>query len=110
MINLLEPQSASKRGETYIIPDGHDEHHGDGKSLVQLIEAANLSEAVAVTKDLGHSTAQLRSEGTAVLGKSFVLGSGDLNLGAILDEELGELVLLELAHDAIAGISVSTPF
>ncbi len=87
-------------GETYIVPDGHDEHHGDRKGLVELGEAADLGKAVAVAKCLELSRAELGSDGRAVLGNAIELGRRDLNLLSVLDEELSELVLLELGHDA----------
>lgn len=84
---------------TYIIPDGHDKNHGNGEGLVQLSEAANLLKAVTVTERLGHGTAQLGSESGAARGDAVPLRSRDLNLLAVLDKELGELVLLELGND-----------
>jgi hypothetical protein len=106
-------RAEGKEGEgkqrTYIIPDGHDEHHGNGEGLVQLVEAANLRKAVAVIKGLEHGRAKLGGDGGAVLREAVPLGGRDLDLLSVLDEELGELVLLEPGHDAVmVHVRVST--
>ena len=89
---------------TYVVPDGHDEDHGDAEGLVELVPSAHLGEAVAVTE---HSELVLAELGGDVAGggDARVGRGGDDELLAVLDEELGELVLGELADDAIRGVS-----
>lgn len=38
-------------GQTYVVPDGHDQHHGKGEGLVELGEASDLLEAVELVED-----------------------------------------------------------
>lgn len=47
---------------THIIPDGHDQNHGLLESVVQLIETANLGEAVPVAESLELVGAELRGD------------------------------------------------
>lgn len=84
---------------TYIVPDGHDKDHGDGQGLIEGSPASDLSEAVAVTKDLKLVVAEVGSD-VAAVWETIVCGRGNYVLDAVLDEELGELVGGELAHDA----------
>lgn len=85
---------------TYVVPDRHDQNHGDREGLVELGEAADLGEAVLVTKDLELRAAKVRGD-AAALGKAVKGRGGDLDLLAALNEELGELVGLELGDDAV---------
>ena len=88
-----------------IVPDGHDQDHGHAQGRVELVEAAHLGEAVAVVEGLELRAAELGRDGGGVRRDTLDVGSGDLNLLAVLDEELGELVLLEAGDDAV-GMSV----
>lgn len=91
------------RKRTYVVPDGHNQDHGNGESGVELIEAADLGEAVAVVKGLELGCAELGGDGAGVAGDAIDLGGGDLDLLAVLDKELGELVLLEARDDAVGS-------
>ena len=88
-----------KREETYVSPDGHDENHGQVKSVVEGSEATDLSKAVVVVKHLGTSGAELRGDGVAS-GEAFVGGLGEVEALAVLDVELHKAVLLKLGNDA----------
>lgn len=85
--------------KTYVVPDGHDKNHGYVKSVVELVEAANLLEAVTVTENAKLGSAVLGGD-VAFGGETVDLGAGDLNLLAVLDEELSQLVLGELSNNA----------
>lgn len=39
------------RGQTYVVPDGHDQNHGKGQGLVELGEASDLLKAVEFVED-----------------------------------------------------------
>ena len=91
------------RSIAYIIPDGHNQDHGDAESFVERAEAADLLEAIAVVKGNGGGAAELRGEGAGVAGDAVDSGRGDFDLLAVLDEELGELVVLEAGDDAAFG-------
>jgi hypothetical protein len=85
---------------TYVGPDGHDQHHGQAQGLVELGEAADLVEAVAVVEDLELVGAKLGGDGAA--RRDALEGRGrDLNLLVVLDEELSQLIILEASDDAM---------
>jgi hypothetical protein len=46
-------------GQTYVVPDGHDQNHGEGKGLVERGEPTDLLEAVPLVKDGVHVGAVL---------------------------------------------------
>lgn len=84
-----------------VVPDGHDENHRHAQGRIELGEAADLCEAVAVAEHLELRGAELGRD-VGVVGRDAVpLGAGDLDLLAVLDEELGELVFLEAGDDAV---------
>lgn len=85
---------------TYVVPDGHDQDHGDVERLVELGEAADLLEAVAVAEEGVGVGAELRGN-VAAIRDSLEAGGGDLDLLAVLDEELGELIVGELSDDTV---------
>lgn len=87
-------------GKTYIVPDGHDENHGNSESGVKLRETANLFKAVAVAKDGGGSLAELGSDIAVVRGDTIPLGRGHFDLFAVLDEKHSKLVLAELGYNS----------
>jgi len=84
-----------------VVPDGHDEHHGHGEGLVELVEAADVGEAVVVAEGLELVRAELGRDGGAVLGDAVEGRGRDLDLLATLDDELGDLVGLEAGDDAV---------
>jgi hypothetical protein len=86
--------------QTYVIPDRHDEDHGLRNSLVDGREASDLTEAVTVTENGELVLAVIRGDG-ARGGQAIVLGTGDLDLLAVLDEELGESILLKLGNNTV---------
>lgn len=91
---------------TYVVPDGHDEDHGNPEGVVHLLEAADLLEAVAVVEHIEHGGAELGGD-LAAVGHALPRRRRDLDLAAVLDEVLGELVLLEAGDDAAAENDVS---
>lgn len=91
---------------TYVAPDGHDEHHGQLQSLVELRPAADLAKAVAVGEDLGRGLAELGSD-LVVRRDTLPLGSGNLDGLAILAEDLVHPVALEAGDDAGESVSSS---
>ena len=97
-VNIIVRSLLALMIKTYIIPDRHDEDHGDGECLVELAPAADLGEAVAVTKDLKLIVAELRRD-VARVGNSVVCGRRNLMLLAVLDEELGQLLRSGLRHN-----------
>lgn len=50
------------KGQTYVVPDGHDQDHGKAEGLVELGEAADLLEAVELVEDGVHIGAVLRGD------------------------------------------------
>lgn len=94
-------------GATYIIPDGHDQHHRvAGEGRVELGEPPDLVEAVAVPEDVELGGAVVGRDGAAV--REAVVGRlGDQDLLSVLDEVLGQVVLGELGHDCelLAGVN-----
>jgi hypothetical protein len=88
---------------TYIIPDGHDEDHGNPESRVELREAADLGKAVPVTKRFELVSAELGGDVATVSRQALKGRRRNVNLLAVLDEELGEFVLLEAGDDAVKG-------
>lgn len=90
--------------ETYIVPDRHDKDQGLRNGFVKGGEASDLTVAVAIIENGELVLAELGGNGAGA-GKAVELGAGNLDLLAVLDEELGELVLLELGHDTVLAIS-----
>jgi len=88
---------------TYIAPDGHDEHHGEGEGLGELGVSTDLVETVAVVEDGGSSRAEGSVDLVAVGGDAFHVGSGDLDGLAVLDEDLVHSILFETSDDALRG-------
>lgn len=70
------------------------------KSGVELGKATNLFKSVTVTKSDRSRLAKLWSNRAGLAGNAVPLWCGYLNLLVVLDEELGEFVLLELRHDS----------
>ena len=95
------------QGGTYIIPDGHNEHHGHGQGGVELREAADLGKAVAVVELLKLVGAELGGD-VAAVRDTLKGGSRGHNLLAVLDEELGKPVGLKLRNDGelLAGVDL----
>src|SRR5688572_13458432 len=91
---------------TYIIPDGHDKHHGNGQSFIELGPASDLGESVAVAKDLELVFAEFGSD-VAAVRDAVVCGRWDDVLLSVLNKELSELIGGELAHDTGNASSVS---
>lgn len=90
-----------------VIPEGHDENPLPAEGRVELGEASDLREAVAVTKGLELGGAELGSDG--VTGHAADGRVGHVNLGAILDEVLRDLVVGELGDDAGCSWSAIGP-
>ncbi len=88
---------------TYIVPNGHDEDHGNSEGRVELRKAADLGKAVPVTKRLELGSAELGGDVATVRRHTLPGRRRNVNLLAVLDEELREFVLLEAGHDAVKG-------
>lgn len=84
-----------------VIPDGHDEHHGHAQRAVELGEAADLCEAVAVAERLELRAAELGRDVGVVGWDAVPFGTGNLNLLSVLDKELAEFVFFEAGDDAV---------
>lgn len=93
-------------GGTYVVPDGHDEDHRvGGQGRVDGGESSNLTEAVSVTKDSDFVFAVLRGDRAAV-GEAIKGRGGDVDGLAVLDKELGKVVLGEPSDNSelLAGV------
>ena len=91
---------------TYVVPDRHDEDHGNPKGVVEEGPSTDVVESVEVVKDLKDLVAELGGDGRGV-GKTLEGRGGDLNLLAVLDEELRHLVLLKASDDTIVRLLVN---
>ena len=91
---------------TYVVPDGHDQNHRQGQSLVELFEAADLTEAVPVVESRKLGVAELGGDSAALGGNAVDGGGWDLDVLAVLDEELAHLVLLEASDDAVLRLAL----
>lgn len=106
-VSIMLHQDTRGQGGTYVVPDGHDEHHGHAQGGVELRKAADLGEAVAVVESLELVGAELGGDVTSVRDALDGGGRGQ-NLLAVLDEELGESAGLELRDDGelLAGVDL----
>jgi len=96
------------RVSTHVIPDGHGEDHGNADSSVESGKAADLGVAVTIAKGLELRGAELGRDGAGAVAVDALDGRArDLDLLSVLDEELGELVLLELGDDAVQNTDLS---
>lgn len=100
----MEALGGGGGGKTHVAPDGQDEHHGDGQSVVEGGEAANLGEAVAVVEGDGAGLAELGVDGVGVGGDALDVGDGDLDGLAVLDEDLVHAIGLEAGDDAESAL------
>lgn len=108
---VLEPSVSlhdSSGVGTYISPDGHDEHHRQADGLVQGAEAANLRLPVALVPGNVVRLAVLRVDGVGVARDALGVGRGDLDDGAVLDEDVVDLVVTEAGDDA-GVVSIRLP-
>ena len=83
-----------------VVPNGHDEYHRNQECFVELVEAANLGKAVTVAEGLECGSAEFGRKGhVGGCRDSVELRPGDIDLLAILDYILDDLVGLELGDD-----------
>ena len=96
-VGRVEPEHVG----VVVVPDGHDQDHGHAQRRVELAEAADLGEAVAVAEGLELRRAVVRRDVGAVRRDAVPGRCRDVDLLAVLDEELGEFVFFEAGDDAV---------
>ena len=93
-----------RRLGTHIVPDRHDQHHGNGEGLVQLRPTTNLVEPVLIAEHLELVLTEFGGN-SATGGDARESWWRNFNLLVVLDEELRDLVSLELGDDAEAKVN-----
>jgi hypothetical protein len=86
-------------------PDGEDEDLGLGEGVDHGGPATDLGVAVVVDKDVKEVVAELGGDLVGV-GETLPGGGGNVDAGAVLDEELLDGGLGELSDDAVIGMLV----
>lgn len=94
-VDRVEPEHVG----VVVVPDAHDEDHGQRQGLLQLGPAADLVEAVAVAKDVEDVGAVLGRDG-ARRGEALERRAGHVDALVVLHKELRQGVALEAGHDA----------